>query len=271
MKRLLCVTLCVTWLSGSLILAQDGDRAPVPLTDPSRPARVNVDLMNGDVTVRGYAGKEVIVEMKGSGRASRASRRRSQAEMEGLKRIDLDGTGAFDIEERDNVVTIKSRSGDGGGAVIQVPEQSTVKVKTMGGTVAVESVRGEVEATSLNGNVRVMEAQGSVIAHSLNGNVVVTLNRVEEKPMSFSTMNGDIDVTMPASTKAMLKLKNDHGEVYSDFEMKLQSTPKMESGRQSDGKYKVKFDRTMHGSINGGGPEISFTTLNGQIRIRQKK
>ena len=32
-----------------------------------------------------------------------------------------------------------------------------------------------------------------------------------------------------------------------------------------------RVDRTLRGTINGGGPEYQFTSLNGQIFIRKKK
>jgi hypothetical protein len=35
-------------------------------------------------------------------------------------------------------------------------------------------------------------------------------------------------------------------------------------------KFEVKFDRTTYGTINGGGVEASFSTLNGRIVIRKK-
>jgi len=206
--------------------------------------------------------------MKGGDRGSR--RKRNASEVDGLRRIDLGGAG-FEVEEHENQVRINSGMRPAGDISVQVPSSTALKLKTMTGTVTVDGVRGEIEANSLNGQVKVLNCEGSVIAHSLNGSVTVSLNRVDAKPMAFSTMNGDIDVTMPADTKARLRLKNDHGEVWSDFEMKLEATPKVESGRQDDGKYKLKFEKTVTGTINGGGPEISFTTLNGQIRIRQKK
>ena len=116
---------------------------------------------------------------------------------------------------------------------------------------------------------------GSVVAHSLNGAVLVTLDRIDSsKPMSFSTMNGDIDVTLPGSLKANVLMKTDNGEIYSDFEVKLNSTASLkpaESGRQPDGSYHLRFDRALRGSINGGGPEFQFTSFNGQIYIRKNK
>jgi predicted lipoprotein len=39
--------------------------------------------------------------------------------------------------------------------------------------------------------------------------------------------------------------------------------------REKGGKYRVKIDKTVHGTINGGGPEIQFTNFQGQIYIRK--
>jgi DUF4097 and DUF4098 domain-containing protein YvlB len=92
--------------------------------------------------------------------------------------------------------------------------------------------------------------------------------------MSFSTLNGDIDVTFPDSFKANVRMKTDNGEIYSDFDVKLDSGSEVvrnESGHEHGGKYHVRFDRALRGTINGGGPEIQFTTFNGQIFIRRKK
>jgi hypothetical protein len=68
-----------------------------------------------------------------------------------------------------------------------------------------ENVSGEIEA---NNDERAGEHHQRlrvlVVAHSMNGKVVVSLNTVmPDKAMSFSTMNGDVDVTLPASVKAM--------------------------------------------------------------------
>jgi DUF4097 and DUF4098 domain-containing protein YvlB len=97
---------------------------------------------------------------------------------------------------------------------------------------------------------------------------------VADKPMSFSTLNGDIDVTLPADTKATFRMKSDNGEIWTDFEVKLTpnaAKPQVEDSRSSGGKYKVKMDKATVGTINGGGPEMSFKTLNGNIFVRQKK
>ena len=43
----------------------DGDKLTVTLSDPSRPAYVKADLMNGSITVKAYQGKDVIVTASG--------------------------------------------------------------------------------------------------------------------------------------------------------------------------------------------------------------
>ena len=61
---------------------------------------------------------------------------------------------------------------------------------------------------------------GPVIAHATNGRVVATLRQLAAgKPMSFTSFNGDVDVTLPASAKANLKMRSDRGDVYTDFEV----------------------------------------------------
>jgi DUF4097 and DUF4098 domain-containing protein YvlB len=269
MKTMKSATFCLL-LAAALLPAQDTDRVTVPLRDASRPATVRVDLMNGNIGVKSHTGKDVIVEMSGQSGARRSARK--SAELEGLKRIDVISSG-LDIEENDNVVRIGSGPRAANANVtIHVPANTTLKLKTMTGKVDVDGVAGEIEANSMNGSVNISNVSGSVVAHSLNGRVNVVLNRVEpNKAMSFSTMNGDIDVSLPADTKARVRLKNDHGEVWTDFDMKLESTPKVEQGKSNDGRYKVRFERTVTGTLNGGGPDISFTTMNGQIRIRKAK
>ncbi|HUO29766.1 MAG TPA: DUF4097 family beta strand repeat-containing protein [Bryobacteraceae bacterium] len=261
--------------AGIAAVAQETpDRVNVPLSDPSRPAVVHVSLMNGGITVTGYNGKEVTVEARPrheNGRESKPDRK-----ADGLRRLDAGGTG-LSVEEQDNEVNIgvrtMSRTVD---LTIQVPYQTSLKLKCLNdGDIKVDHVSGEVDADDLNGGVKLLNISGAVVAHSLNQDVVVTLDRVTPgKSMSFSTMNGDVDVTMPADTKARVKLKSDNGEIYSDFDVRQEPNPaggRVEETNRHDGRFRVHFDKALYGSINGGGPEMQFTTFNGKIYLRKKK
>jgi len=125
----------------------------------------------------------------------------------------------------------------------------------------------------VNGSVTLTGVSGTVVAHALNGKVLVTFNRVNpSKPMAFSSLNGDIDVTFPADLKANLVISSDRGDVFSDFDVAMAArAPQQvaEDSRSQDGRYHVKIDKTVRGTINGGGQEIQFRNFNGNIYIRK--
>ncbi len=257
------------------VVEKDGiERAVVPLRDPSRPARVNAHLMEGGITVRGYDGKDVIVEAHP--RLGREIHQPAPARADGMKRLDLGGSPGLDVSEENNVVEIRTTSFNRPmDFVISVPRRSSLEIKCMNdGDVNVEHVEGDIDANNLNGKVTLRNVSGSVVAHSLNGEVLVTLDRIDpSKPMSFSTMNGDIDVTLPGDTRASVRMKTDNGEIFSDFDVKLSPNvaTATEPGRQPDGSFRIHFDSTVRGAINGGGPEYQFTSFNGKIYIRKRK
>ncbi|HKW62067.1 MAG TPA: DUF4097 family beta strand repeat-containing protein, partial [Candidatus Acidoferrum sp.] len=156
---------------------------------------------------------------------------------------------------------------------ITVPVHTSLKLSAVNdGNIMVTGVDGELDVNDVNGSVTLNNVSGSAVAHALNGRVLVTFNHINQKPMAFSSLNGDIDVTFPADLKANLTLKSDRGEIFSDFDVQVQaSAPKqtVEDGRKDGGKYVVKIDRAVHGTIGGGGPEMQFTNFNGSIYIRK--
>lgn len=266
-------TIATLMMCAGIAWAQDGpEKVTVPLKDPSRPAKVHAQLMTGGITVKGYDGKDVLVEA----RTHSGERHHQSARADGMHALELPGNAGLDVEEDDNVVNIKTDSFERAvDLIISVPRRSSLELKCMnGGDIYVENVDGEIDANNLNGKVTLKDVAGSVLAHSLNGEVFVTMNRIDpSKPMSFSTMNGDIDVTLPDNLRANLRMKTDHGEIYSDFDVKLSPASGAVStgGREKDGTFHLRFDRTLQGTINGGGPEFQFTSFNGQIYIRKKK
>jgi DUF4097 and DUF4098 domain-containing protein YvlB len=244
----------------------------VPLADPSRPARVEAHLVSGGITVKAYDGKEVIVDAKV--RAGDEGEEQSESRPRGgLRRIPMSSTG-LSVEAENNLVHISTDSHTHTiDLTISVPVHTSLSLHTVNdGDISVNGVDGELDINDINGEVILKNISGSAVAHALNGKVLVTFNRVEQKPMAFSSLNGDIDVTFPADIKANLSMRSDNGEVYSDFDIQLQSgNPQqtVEDTRGRGGKYVVKIDRTVHGTINGGGPEIQFKNFNGNIYIRK--
>ncbi|MBI3667108.1 MAG: DUF4097 family beta strand repeat protein [Acidobacteria bacterium] len=254
-------------LAGTLAFGQGThDVVSVAFSDPSRPGLIRVSLINGGITVKGYDGKEVIVEAR--------ARSRGPGSEEGLKRILMSATG-LSVEEENNTMSIGTDSHTRAiDLTIQAPRKTSLHLKCINdGDIKVEDIQGELEINNINGSVTLSRVSGSAVAHALNGKVLVTFVQVDpKKSMSFSSMNGTIDVTFPPDLKANVKMQSDRGDIYSDFEVRVrEDTPKqiVEDSRSQNGKYRVRIDKAVYGSINGGGPEIQFKNFNGAIYIRK--
>jgi hypothetical protein len=264
-------------ISAALLGAQDPDRVVVPARNSSRPRMVNASVINGSITVKTYEGKEVIVEAGSSASTRERTRHDDRSSPpDGLKRLDLPGRSGLEVEEEDNVITVHTRVNGNSNLTITVPVNTSLNLRgTNGGHITVDGVNGDIDVNNLNGGITLTNVSGTVIAHSLNGAVKVAMNRVTPgKQLSFSTLNGSIDVTLPADLKANLKLKADNGDIFTDFDVKFDaagSKPITESNSGQNGKFRVRFDKTIFGTINGGGPEASFQTFNGRISIRKKQ
>ncbi len=307
------IALALLVLSGAVGLAQtaatpttEPDRAVVPLTDPAKPAFVEASVMRGSITVKAYAGKDVIVEARVREKALRGdsawgvagpaiagdlskdiaksvgksfrvagfdSGEQAKRNTEGMKKLSVASTG-LDVEEENNRVSIDTQGWKyATDLVIQVPAASSLKLDSVqDGEIVVEGVSGEIEVDCVNGPVTLRNVSGTAVVESVNGAIEASFARLGDKPMSFTTMNGDIDVTLPALVKATLKLKSEQGDVYSDFDVALKQVPvKTTDSGSEKGRYRVSFEKQMQGTINGGGPEISFSTFNGSIFLRKGK
>jgi len=249
------------------------DRVTVELTDPTKPCTIDVSLMSGSITVTGYDGQEVLVEAKT--RMKKLSEEGEPSKTKGgMFRIPVNSS-SLTVEEYKNRVQIGTGSWKSGSDLyVRVPTNSSLNLSCVNdGDIHVENIIGDLEVNNVNGSVALLNITGSVVGHALNGELKVVFNRINpEKAMSFSSMNGDIDVTFPASLKCDVKIKNDMGDVYSDFEIQKVDKPREmleENKRGQDGKYRVKIESAFYGSINGGGPEYAFANFHGDIFIRQ--
>ena len=276
MQRAHIRTLCFSLGLAATAAAQEqaaGDRVAVPLTDASRPATIKAHLVNGGITVKGTDTKEVVVEARPR---TAARRRREQGESTGgMTRLVISSTGLA-VTEDHNVVDISTSShARAVDLVVTVPVKSSLRLASVNdGDIVVENVSGDIEVNNVNGNVTLTSVSGSAVAHALNGNLVASFREVTAgKAMSFSSMNGKVDVTFPADLKANVVLKSDNGEVLSDFDVKLDQgkKPVIQDGRDKGGKYRVQIEKAVYGTINGGGPEIQFKNFNGNIYIRKAK
>jgi len=310
--RILIVAACTLLVLGRIAGAQPTPPRPqapaagtanqvtVPFSDPSRPGTVKVSVLSGSISVRVGSGRDVIVNTTDGRdpdddreRERERNRERSRSgpaddPAAGMKR--LTQPAGVNIEEENNTVSINAPAMLGHVTVaIQVPAATNLVLRAVnGGEVSVQGVNGSIEVNNVNGRITLTDVGGPVIAHATNGKVVATLKQLPAgKPMAFTSFNGDVDVTLPPSAKATLKMRSDRGDVYTDFDVQMTQPPagatSPSDARQNDNrnrsrddskdkaKYRLEMDRSIYGTVNGGGADFELRTFNGEIYLRKAK
>jgi len=247
------------------------EQLTVALSAPGKPGSLEVELVNGSIHVIGYSGKDVVIDA-----TARASKRTSASPSNaaGLKRISAGNSLNLTAEEKNNRVEITTESWKGPiDLTIKVPRNFSLKVSTVNdGNIIIDNVAGELEVTNVNGDISLNQVAGPAVANTVNGDLKATFTNITAgAPMAFSTLNGKVDVTLPANASAALKMKSDRGEVYSDFDVALtKGQPKVTRNSQN-GLSRLRTDDWTYGKINSGGAEVTMKTFNGDIFLRKAK
>lgn len=255
----------------SFLNAQVEETLTVPLSKPNQDGKLIVNIIDGSINVSGYDGNEVRVigSSRNKSKAHNKSKNKNNSR-DGMKKITDSGL-SFTVEEVNNTVYIKrSPSGSVIDFEVQVPRNFSVDLKTLnGGIIIVDNVNGTHEVSNTNGKITMTNVGGSVVADALNDDITVTFRTISDNTtMMFTSLNGDLDITFPSSLKANVKARSDFGNVYTDFEIVLdKSKPAIKTSNKS-GVYQVKKKKGVYGTINGGGSDITFKTMNGDVLIR---
>jgi hypothetical protein len=281
-SRLLTLPALCAGALGVAQAQQNAQQVTVPFTDPSRPGTLRMHLMQGGVTIRGTNRKDVLIdalsseESRGPGRSGRGARARAlgrgDSDSTGLRR--LTPAGGFVVEEDNNEVVVGSGAMNRGtDFTIQVPARTNLKLSALNdGPIVVENVEGEIEIHNQNESITLTNVAGSVVANAHNGRVKVIMTRLTaDKAMAFTSFNGDVDVTLPASVKANLRMRSDQGEIFTDFDVQIRPAPPSaaQSARGGDGRFRIELNQSIQGAVNGGGPEFELRTFNGNIYVRK--
>jgi Toastrack DUF4097 len=249
---------------------QARETTTVSFSDPSRPGTLRVNVLTGSVTVRGSNRKDVAIESRGRDSGSGRGRNRPSdpAAAAGLRRLPPGGAG-FTLDNEANSISINSSPWRGRlDYEIQVPSRTNLRITATHGSVLVEAVEGELEITSLDGPVTLTNVSGSVVANTHDGDLRAVMTGVTaQKAMAFTSFDGDVDVTLPSSIKANLKLHSADGDVFTNFDLDIKPTPP--AAPQGKGRGRVVSNAGTYGLVNGGGVEFQITSFNGNVYVRK--
>jgi hypothetical protein len=237
--------------------------------------RLVVDNISGSIEVAGYDGSDIQLVAHRTSYGTSAERL-----MESKARISLDireepGTVILYVNTPwrcgDGSVSYRSRDDYGFDAdfdfEIKVPANTDFSLRTVNkGGISVSNVTGAFEVENVNGKIGMSGIAGSGLVSTVNGNVDVRFRKNPDARCGFKTVNGSIEIGLPDDLAADLRLKTFNGEVYSDFN--VTGLPRQASAPERIGRRTVyRGDEFFSVRAGGGGPEMVFETLNGDIRI----
>ena len=152
---------------------------------------------------------------------------------------------------------------------LRVPAGTEIDLGTVMGDVRVDGTDGPFEVASVNGKVEMAGVRGAGTARAVNGGVKVTFAANPNGACKFETVNGELDVAFRPGLGANLSFKTLNGEVYTDFPYQQRSLAAPAGDRQ-DGRFVLRKAGAFGVTIGGGGPELAFATINGDILVRNQ-
>jgi len=141
---------------------------------------------------------------------------------------------------------------------LRVPRQVRLAgLNTLAGDIAVNDVEGSLEARSLHGDIAGFNISGAVVAHALTGNILVSLDALPDRhlPVTLGTINGNVQLVLPAEANANLELSTLAGKIIGNYPFQVSDTP---------------GDRTRRARVGAGGTEVQLRTVKGDIRVSQQ-
>ncbi len=294
MKTSVLLLLFILLITKPFAQTETTEQLTVPLSNPGKAYSLKVHLVTGSIKITGYSGKDILVSINDDpsenlknrsdeynkikinhfGESATLFKKRNNdmdSAANGMKKISTSGSYEVVAKENDNNVSISTSNPNKALNIsLKIPQDVKIKVSTVNRGVEIENVKGELEVSNTNGFIKLTNISGSVVANTTNGNITTVFSSVDPKaPMAFTTFNGNVNVTLPADSKANLKLNSERGDVYSDFDINIDKTPSQVNTTKEPGMYKIKKDNAITGKINGGGAEISMKTWQGNIYVKK--
>jgi hypothetical protein len=232
-------------------------RRSFDVSSASDAKKLLVDDMNGFIHVNGYGGKEVQVTVE---KHIRAESNEAMAEAQRDVKLDMSQQGNHSRGDRYYGYHVDF------DFEIQVPSDTELIIKGFNREIEVKKTTGDFDIHGFNGGIDLEDVSGSGSVQTFNGKVKVAFSKNPARETHFKTFNGSVDVYFQPTLDADLRFKTFHGAIFTDFEVNALS-----SSESKNGKFVYRSSHRMTAGRTGkGGPELSFDTFNGSIRLHSK-
>jgi Putative adhesin len=136
--------------------------------------------------------------------------------------------------------------------LVKVPAGVSFAGRNVNGNVIVKDLEGRARVDTVNGSVE-LNTTGYATAKTVNGSITMRIGQANwEDPLELKTVNGSIELHVPADISADLTAKTVNGRIESDLPITV---------RQMD-------RRSLRGTLGAGGRGLSLETVNGSIAVK---
>jgi len=257
------LALLLIFSAGAAMAQNQPQLIDIPLSRPGEPAELDVSIMSARIEVIGEDRQDASFEV------SVVDGTRKIVTPSGTQSL-TSGAYSVEVEEKDNQISVDTDwRANKVNIVAHVPRNTSLELSTVNdGEIIVRNITGKLVLENVNGPITATGIDGSVIAESVNDDIDVSFTAISaDQAMSFSSVNGNLNIGLPAKAGAELHIDSAEGEIVSDFEVDVQpSKPVMSRDEKRNG-VEVKVESVIIARINGGGTVIKLKTLNGNINI----
>jgi len=239
----------------------------VPVSRPGEAITVKISILSARIEVIGEDRQDAVFEVSV---AEGARKIITPSGTQSLK----SSAYSLEVEEEDNTITVDTDWRANKVKVLaRIPRKADLELSTVNdGEIIVSNIEGKLWLENTNGPITATGISGAVLADAVNEDIKVSFDAMDANDaMSFSSVNGDLVLGMPANAGAELHIDNAQGEIYSDFEVQVQPSKPVVTRKNSRGGVEVRVESVIVANVNGGGPVIKLKTLNGDIRIEKSK
>ena len=257
----------------AVIFSNAQDEVIIPFSNPSEAKKLDIQIFSGDVTIKGTNRNDVLVKYAIE-KKNDDSEKPVPDKAKGMKKIG-GGNVDFEVSESNNTARISSSSL--GNLLyhvkleIEVPYEIELELsKQVGRDINVENIRGDINIEASMGSINMTGISGNVNASSGVGGINVEFDQIPNpKPMTFTALSGDVEITIPKSHDAMFKMRTEWGEVYSDIDFTIENVIGDEEAEENDDKgLQLITKKWTNAIMNQGGEEIRVKTRMGNIYVR---
>ncbi len=154
---------------------------------------------------------------------------------------------------------------------VSLPEELNIETATVNdGDINIYDVSGRVSADNVNGSIHLEGVSNVVKASTINGQLTAQFDNAPTLAGRFFALNGDINSIFPSALSADIGFKSLNGEFFTDFDFAYDKTPAKLKVRNNGASTKYKLEDRSAITIGGGGVELSFETLNGNMYVKRK-